>query len=457
MNSNILNNAQELEAAKFALSSALKNGADAARVTLNMGLQNSFSVLDGKLDKLQMSNDCSLYIQLYYKNRYGVFSTNRMDKEELAMFIKESLAAASLLAEDKCRTLPHKSLYYNPLNNFNALTADLEQFDDTVISMDSDIKKEIAFNAYREIEGKSSKLVSATTEYGDYIDYMYMTDSQGFEGESLQSGYTLSAECSVKGRSDARPEAWWHDSSLSFNTLQKEGIGSTALERALAKLSPKKIKSGKYRMVVENSCASRLFSPIISALNGESIQQKNSFLLGKLGETLFPEHLNIVDRPHLKRMSGSRYFDAEGIATKEMDIIENGRINTYFINTYYANKMGVNATIEGPSVPMFSNRNYKSEYKSLSLCQLLENMDDCIFVTGFNGGNCNGTTGDFSYGVEGFLVKNGKILHPIREMNITGNMISLWNTFLCSADDARKCTRWQIPSLAFEATDFTGL
>lgn len=457
MNSNILNNSQEIEAAKYALSSALESGADAARVTLNMGLQNSFSVLDGKLDRLQMSNDCSLYIQLYCKNRYGVFSTNRIDKTELARFIKESLAASSLLAEDKCRTLPNKSLYYKPQTSTDNVTPNLEQFDDTVITMDPEIKKEIAFSSYGEMQGKSSRLISATTEYGDYIDYMYMADSQGFEGESLQSGYTLSAECSVKGRSDARPEAWWYDSSLNFNGLQRDGIGTIALERALAKLSPKKVKSGKYRMVVENSCASRLFSPIISALNGESIQQKNSFLLDKLDETIFPEHLNIKDRPHLKGMSGSRYFDAEGIATKDMNIIENGKINTYFINTYYANKMGVEATVEGPSVPMFSDCAYNKEYKSLSLNKLIEYMDDGIFVTGFNGGNCNGTTGDFSYGIEGFMVKGGKILHPIREMNITGNMISLWNTFLYSADDARKCTRWQIPSLAFGVADFTGL
>ncbi len=452
--SNKLNNKIEIETAKEALRMALANGASAARVTLNMGMQNAFSVLDGKLDRLHMSNDRSLYIQLYANNRFGVFSTNRMDKWELEHFIKESINAAQLLAEDKCRTLPDKRLYYTGNQN---CADDLGQFDSSILSMDPSLKKQIAFDVYGEIEGKNSKLISATSEYGDYIDYQYIIDSQGFEGESLQSGYTISAECSVKGRGDARPEAWWYDSSMKFADLQYKGVGTVALERALAKLSPKKVKSGKYNMVVENSCSSRLFSPIVSALNGDSIQQKNSFLLDKLGCKVFPEHLNIIDTPHAVGMSGSRYFDAEGIATRDMGIIENGVVNTYFINTYYANKMGVEATVEGPSVPSFSDSGYSSCNKNLTLDQMWKKTGDGIFVTGFNGGNCNGTTGDFSYGVEGFLVKNGEIMHPIREMNITGNMLDLWNAFLFSANDARKCTRWQIPSLAFEGVDFTGI
>ncbi len=451
MDNNILNNQKEKELARRALSISLENGAEQARVTLNMGIQNAFAVLDGKLDRLHMANDRSLYIQLYSNGRYGVFSTNRMEERELEYFIKQSLAATALLAEDRCRTLPDKSLY------FKGIGEDLAQFDPAILSLGPDTKKEIAFNTYSEIEGKSKLLISANSEYGDYIDYQYLVDSQGFEGETLQSGFTISAECSVKGKSDARPEAWWYDSSMLLSDFNPKGCGSKALERALAKLSPRKVKSGKYRMVVENSCASRLLSPIISALNGDNIQQKNSFLLDKLGEKVFPEHFNLIDTPHMKGMSGSRWFDAEGIATKEMSIIGSGIVNTYFINTYYANKMGVQATVEGPSVPSFSTEGYDGEYRNLSLEQMIKIIGNGILVTGFNGGNCNGTTGDFSYGVEGFLIKNGELAHPIREMNITGNMIALWNTLLFSGNDARKCTRWQVPSLAFDSVDFTGL
>lgn len=450
MNSYI-ENREEKESARFALDTALANGAGSARISLNMGVQNAFAVLDGKLDRLHMANDRSLYIQLYAKGRYGAFSTNRMEKGELEHFIKEAVAATVLLAEDPFRSLPDPSLYYKGEG------ADLGQFDPKFLETDSRTKKDIAFKVYEEIEGKSKKLISANSEYGDYLDYQYMIDSQGFEGESLLSGFTVSAECSVKGRGDARPDAWWYENTLMFKELPIEGCGTTALERALAKLQPKKMKSGKYRMIVENLCSSRLVSPIISALGGENIQQKNSFLLDKIGERAFSEKMNLIDTPHQWGMSGSRYFDGEGIATRDLSIIENGVIKTCFINSYYANKMGVGATIEGPSVPKFSSSAYKDEFRSLSLQDMIKIVDTGILVTGFNGGNCNTTTGDFSYGVEGFYIKDGIIQHPIREMNITGNMIQLWNNLIFTGNDARSATRWQIPSIAFEDVDFTGL
>lgn len=86
----------------------------------------------------------------------------------------------------------------------------------------------------------------------------------------------------------------------------------------------------------------------------------------------------------------------------------------------------------------------------------MREMGNGILVTGFNGGNCNGATGDFSYGIEGFLFSGGTIIHPVREMNITGNVVSLWNNLAAVGKDPLKWAKWQIPSLAFENINFNG-
>ena len=80
-------------------------------------------------------------------------------------------------------------------------------------------------------------------------------------------------------------------------------------------------------------------------------------------------------------------------------------------------------------------------------------MKECskgILITGFNGGSCNAATGNFSYGAEGFLFEGGRVLYPVRRLVVTGNMKELFSRIVAAADDARECTRWQIPSLAFE-------
>ncbi|MBO5920598.1 MAG: TldD/PmbA family protein [Bacteroidales bacterium] len=451
MRTNKIDNSFEVEAAQRALDTVMKLGAQACRITMNFGIQNSFSALDGNLENLQNANDRNLYIQIISNERYGAYSTNRLNKEELELFIKQAMATNAYLTPDSARALPPKELCWHGEDD------DLDQYDPYILEMDPQRKKEIAFEVMEEIYGKNKKIVSVNTEYGDMLEYQYMIDSQGFEGDMLQSNFTVSAECSVKGRGKARSESWWYESALHYKDLNFQGCGVKALERALAKLNPKEIEGGKMNMIVDNSSASRLVSPIFQALNGSNIQQRNSFLLNKKGEKVFSEKMTLLDNPHWKGMSGSRYFDGDGLATKPMDIIRNGVVDTYYINTYSANKMECDPTVESASVPYFSLDEFAPEHRNLTYKDMIKIMGKGVLVTGFNGGNCNGLTGDFSYGIEGFYFENGEILFPVREMNITGNIVSLWNNLALVGNDARTCSRWLIPSLAFENVDFTGI
>ena len=451
MRTDKIDNKFEVESAQMALDMVMKQGAQACRITMNFGIQNSFSALDGKLENLQNANDRNLYIQIISNGRYGAYSTNRLNKEELEKFISQAMHTTSYLTPDECRTLPPKEICW--FGNEDAL----EQYDPYIMEMPPQRKKEIAFEVMEEIYGKNKKIVSVNTEYGDMLEYQYMIDSQGFEGDSLQSNFTVSAECSVKGRGNARSEGWWYESALHYNKFNPAGCGTKALKRALDKLNPKDMEGGCMNMIVDNTCSSRVISPIFQALNGSNIQQQNSFLLNKKGEKVFSHKFTLLDNPHWRGMSGSRYFDGDGIATRPMDIIRNGVVQTYFINTYSANKMGCAPTVESASVPHFSLDEFPEDMRNLTHTEMMKIMDKGILVTGFNGGNCNGLTGDFSYGIEGFYFEGGEILFPVREMNISGNIVSLWRNLAMVGNDARTCSRWLIPSLAFENVEFTGI
>ena len=183
-----------------------------------------------------------------------------------------------------------------------------------------------------------------------------------------------------------------------------------------------------------------------------TIGQNNSFLCGKLGEKVFHEGLNIRDLCRKEGESGSRLFDSEGVATTEHDIISNGVVKEYFINTYMSGKMQMEPTIEDATRPKVM----PWPEAGLDLAAILGRCSEGILVTGFNGGNSNPATGDYSFGVEGFAFKDGKITHPVREMLMTGNLVDLWNHFLAAGDDSRLCKSKLIPTLAFENVDFSG-
>jgi PmbA protein len=422
---------------------ALQNGCQSTCLSLYNNSNASFEIRDMKIDSLQQATENGLSIQLFVDGRFSVISTNRLDKNELEQFIKNGIESTRYLAEDKARTLPDASLYYKGGG------VDLQLYDNKFGDIQPDEKVALALKVCEEIMDKDKRVVSSGASYSDGDSFCYRINSNGFEGESSHSYYSLAGTASIKDEGDARPSAYWFELSLFYDELKKDGIGTKALERALSKLGQKKTDSAKLPMVVDFMNSARLLSPVIDAIYGSAIQQKNSFLLHKKGEKVFGDKMMLIDEPHLVKASGARYFDNEGIATKRLNVINAGMLNTYYIDTYYANKLGTPQTIGSPSIltmhPGTKNRD-----------ELILSIDKGVLVTGFNGGNCNPTTGDFSYGIEGFLIENGKTTQPLNEMNITGNMISLWSNLADVGNDARKTSSWRIPSLLFDKVNFSG-
>ena len=429
--------------AVWAIEHAVKHGAPHAGINISNSRSSNLEVRNQKIDKLEQEIRNSLTIKLYVDNKYSAHSTNRLTKSELSRFIEEAIAGTRYLTEDKFRSLPDPSLYYT-----NKLI-DLETLDKGFSDHKTNEKINLAFNLEKEVLGKDDRLISVSAGYYDSQIERVMVTSNGFKGDSSNSLYSLDASVSVDGI-DSRPESYWGESAIFFEKLQNEGIGTKALTRALNKIGQKKIASAKMSMIIENRQISRLFDPVISALNGSAIQQKNSFLNDKKGEKVFSGKLSVTDDPFIKSGRGSRLFDSEGLATKKRSIIENGIINNYYIDTYYGKKLSMD-----PTTGSTSNLTFDMGNKDLH--SLIKEVERGILVNNFNGGNCNGATGDFSYGIEGFLIEKGNLVHPVSEMNITGNMKDLWSSIREAGNDVYTNSAWLTPSILFDEVNFSGI
>lgn len=443
----------ERKIALDSLDCALKAGASAAKVCLNKSVMSTYSVLDKEFDKLVHSADRSLYFHIFADGKYGNFSTNRFEAGELKGFLESSVETVRMLAADEARCLPAKELYYKGTSSGHEMEIDDPAFDD----VPPERKKEIAMECAATAPGTA---ISAETEFSEQADGLFIADTQGFTGLGYETTYAISSEITVKGKGNSRASGYFWSASPMLSGLKYEDCATKAYERATARLNPKKIKSGKYIMVVENYVASRLFAPIMAALNGMAIEQHNSFLTDSLGKRVFPEWLDVIDRPHVKGAPGSRLFDSEGVATKDCDIISHGTVGMYFINSYASRKLGMPQTVESASRPVivpFDRTSGKGTGHGISsLDYILRQSGSGILVTGFNGGNSNPVTGAFSFGIEGFRFENGEILYPISEMLITGDILSLWTKSLFAGNDPLGSLRWQVPTLAFEDVDFNG-
>ncbi|MDR2466658.1 MAG: TldD/PmbA family protein [Prevotellaceae bacterium] len=435
---------QDKQLARQMMDFARQKGCSACRISLGTGTENEFEYRNTQLEKLQQSSQNYMRATLFVDGRYGAYSTNRIELNELKKFIGNAIDSTRYLAEDPHRQLPPLERCYKGKESFD------ECYDSQFDTVRPDDKLNAAKAAAAEVYGSDPRIVSVTANYFDSDWFSYMIDSNGFEGQQSQTSYSLSAEVSIKGDGDARPESWWYDSALFWQQLKKEGIGRKALERVMKKLGQKKIKSGKYPMLVDNMNSSRLLSPLISAMNGEALAQKNSFLADMLGKKIASDKLTLADEPHLPKAQGARRFDGEGVATQRRAVIEGGVLQTYFIDTYNANRLNMPPTVSGASVLTLKTGNK-------DLDGLAATLSKGILVTGFNGGNSNSNTGDFSFGVEGFLVERGKLVKPVSEMNVTGNLLALWANLQEVGNDVRLNSSWRMPSLLFDDVSFSGL
>ncbi len=434
---------EKYELAYWAMNHALKSGAQQVSVSISNNRSSSVDVRSEKIDKLEQANQSSLSIRLYVDNKFSAHSTNRMKKEELARFIEEAIEGTRFLSEDEFRTLPDPDLYYK------GEIKDLKTLDSEFDKHNPQQKIDLAFQAEKEVLGKDERLISVSASYYDGLNERLMVTSNGFEGDSSNSYYGIHAEVSVKG-DDARPESYWSESAIFYNALKKKGVGEEALERALKKIGQDKIASGEMPMIVENRQIGRILGPVISALNGSAIQQRNSFLVDKKNEKVFSEKFSLTDDPFIVSGRGSRLFDNEGLATKKRPVFEKGVLKNYYIDTYYSKKLEMKPTSG-------STTNLVFETGNKNLDQLMRAVKKGILVTGFNGGNCNGSTGDFSYGIEGFLIENGVLVQPVSEMNITGNMKDLWSNIEEIGNDTYTSSSWRTPSVLFKSVDFSGM
>ena len=435
---------KEIALARKCLESALQKGAQKVRVTLNKSIMDLAGTLNGELDKTSHCLDRSLSINLIVDGRFGSFSTNRI--EDTDSFLDKAIDKARMLAPDQFRDLPA------PERTAKDATegTELGLYDPEYSNTDAQTRIETALAA-SIFKSAPEGLISEEAEYTESISDTLIMDSNGLYCRHTETSFDYGVEMTVQDAQGNKFSGYWWDSSTVRKDLDTSTICPKALERARAQMNPLPHPGGKTCLVLDPEVSSRVVSPVLKALSAYSIQQNNSFLTGKLGEKVFQDSLTIIDDCRVPLKRGSYLFDSEGVATKTVPIIEKGVVKEYFVNTYMAGKMGIEPTIESATRPKVQ----AWPRPGLTQSDILEMCGSGILVTGFNGGNSNSSTGDFSYGIEGFAFENGKITHPVREMLITGNFITLWNNFIAAGEDARGCMSKVIPTLAFSNVDFS--
>lgn len=440
-----------LETAGMALQMALEAGAQKARICVSYSEEDLVATLNGEIDRVTHCADNSLGISVFADGRFSSFSTNDLTKEALHKFICKAVGMTKLVSKDPYRDLPDPKRYCTDAVNGDELglvdhiRKEVSPEDRIRMALDASVFK----TAAADLKGKG-KLISEEGEYSDSIFETVIVDSNGLCCRHKECSFDYGVETTIEAGGEKYSGYYW-DSASHLSELDSAVCGPVAMKFARDCIGASTVPGGKHTMVIDSRVSGRLVSPLLRALNGYSLQQNNSFLMDSLGKNLFSGGVTLVDRPRIAGQVCSKYFDSEGIATSDCDIIKDGAVCMYFINSYMSKKLNMAPTIEDATRPVL----FPTMPKGSSAKDLMRLCGKGIYVTEFNGGNSNPVSGDFSYGIQGFVFENGNIGAPIDGMLITGNLIDLWKNFIAAADDCRACMSKLIPTLAFENVEFS--
>ena len=244
----------------------------------------------------------------------------------------------------------------------------------------------------------------------------------------------------------------WYTRCRDFHELEDPmQVARIAAERALMRLNARKISTRKAPVIFAAPVADSLFSSFINAISGSAQYRKSSFLLDKAGESVFPEFLNINEKPHLKKAMGSVPFDNDGMATRERALVSDGVLQGYVLSAYSARKLGLEPTGNAGGI-----HNLIVEPGSMNLDALLNEMGTGLLVTEMIGFGVNQVTGDYSRGASGFWVENGTIQYPVEEITIAGNLADMYRQILQVGNDVDKRGNIQTGSVLIESMTIAG-
>lgn len=435
----------QVELAQWACAEAVKAGASEARVRVSRSRFVSLAYRERKIESLEESVTSGMNVDLYLDGRYSSNETSDLRPEALQTFLRETVAMTRYLAPDPHRRLPEPRYYEN------RASADLDQVDGRYGEITPEERHRLA-RAVEEaaLQAGGDRVLSVTATYYDQTSESATVASNGFSGSERSTDFWCSANVTAKDEGDRRPEdGWWAGGRYRDVVPDPALIGTRAVERALARVGSQKLPTETMAVIIENRAAGRLLRFMGQGLTGRNLQQRSSYLEGKVGEQIASPHFSTWDDPLIPRGLSSRLFDAEGISARRMPIIEKGVLRNYYIDTYYGRKLGMEPTTGSPSNIVFATG-------ERSQAEWMKTLGRGVLITGFLGGNSNSSTGDFSTGVQGFLFEGGEIAKPVSELNLAGNHLEFWKRLVGVGNDPFPYSSTRVPCLVFEGVALAG-
>ena len=441
---------QHLEKLDELMKQARAAGADACDALMYDAVSLEASCRLGAREDLERAEASDLGLRVFIGQRQAFVSSNDISPESMVQLVERALAMAKAAPEDPyCGLAPQEAL----CTEFR----DLDIFDD----------KEPTAEELYEIAGTCEQaaldVAGVTNSEGGGAGFGRVTialaTSDGFAGAYSSSSFSIFAAV-IAGEGTAMERDYDYVRNRHFEDLKApQAVGRCAGERAVRRLNPQKVKTQQVPVVFDWRVSASLIGHLAGAINGVAIARGTSFLKDAMGSEVLAKGLNVIDDPHRARGLSSKPFDGEGVANRRQAIVEDGVLQSWFLDSASARQLGLASTghaargTGGPPSP--STNNLYLEAGPLSRDELVADIDNGFLITELIGFGVNQVTGDYSRGASGFWIEKGEIAQPVSELTVAGNLKEIFLN-LTAADDLEFRQGTNAPSLRVDGLTVAG-
>ncbi|MES2669196.1 MAG: metalloprotease PmbA [Pseudomonadota bacterium] len=395
--------------ARDLLARARAQGASQAEVSCDEDRGLNVNVRMGAVESVESTRDRSIGITVYFGQRKGSASTADLRPESLEATVAQACAIARHTEDDPA----------SGLADAERMATDAREFDSWHpwrLEADEAVDLALACEAAgRDADPRIANSDGASASTGESIGVY--ANSHGFLGRERDTHHSISCAL-IAGEGEDMQRDGWYSLALAREDLETPAaIGRRAAERTLARMRPRTLPTGTLPILFHAEVARSLFGHLLGAVSGSALYRGASFLLDSVGTRVLPDWCVVRERPFLMRGMRSSAFDAEGVATRESDLVRDGILQRYVLGSYSARKLGLQST--GNAGGVF---NLEVAANAEGLDALVRDMGTGLLVTELMGQGVNTITGDYSRGAAGFYVENGEIAYPVDGITIAGNL-----------------------------------
>lgn len=398
---------------------------------------------NGYIENIEFNNNNLLNITVYKNNHKGNASSTDVSLKSIKSTINSAIDIANYTSSDKCLGIAEMHLLA-----FNIPDLNLYHYwnNDVNYALDLAIRAEkTALNVDKRIINTEGS--NFTNEIGIKI----FGNTLGMLQSYYFSTFYLSS-CVIAEQNNNMERDYSYTIARNIKDLTcPEKIGTECANRALSRLLSKKISSKKAPVIFASNIANSLFKHLIHAINGTNVYNQSTFLLNDMEQCIFPKWLSIIEYPHILKGLGSAPFDNEGVLSNQIQIVQNGVLKSWLLNSYTARKLELKNTGHSNGIYNWIISNHDIEFN-----KLLNIMQNGLLITELMGHGVNIMNGDYSRGATGFWIENGEIKYPVSEITVAGNLKTMWKSIVSISNDLDKRSNIQSGSILIEEMQIAG-